>query len=236
MANDSRAEDTRARILREATRVFAAGGYAGATTVEIARRAKVTQPLVHHYFGSKERLWRAVLEELFGRLSTELLAERARTEGQPAIERLRRMLVAFVRFSGLYPELSRLTRAESVAGGAPFDMLYRHLAPLVKMFEAVMHEGIREGVFAKTDIPLAYFFVVGACTQLFAHPETAKRAFALDVRDPKVVDRYADLVVDLLMRALRAGEPITDGAPAPRSPTGRRAGASRPRAGARRPR
>ena len=65
-----RAEDTRARILREAAKCFAARGYAGATTVEIAKNAKVTQPLVHHYFGSKEKLWRAVLEDLYGRLRT----------------------------------------------------------------------------------------------------------------------------------------------------------------------
>jgi len=214
--------------------VFAARGYAAATTVEIARRAKVTQPLVHHYFRSKERLWRAVLDELFGRLSTELFAERARAEGEPAVQRLRRMLVAFVRFSGLNPELSRLTRAESVAGGAPFDILFRHLVPLVKMFEAVMNEGIREGVFSKTETSLAYFFVVGACTQPFAHPETAKRAFGLDVRDPKVVERYAEFVVELMKRALRVGEATRVASPAPRSPTGRRAGPSRPRAAAQR--
>ena len=242
MASGNQAEDTRARILREAARVFASHGYAGATTVDIARRAKVTQPLVHHYFGSKEKLWRAVLDDLYGRLSTELLAERARTEGQPAVDRVRRMLIAFIRFSGRSPELSRVTRAESVSGGVPFEMMYRHhLAPLVEVFQGVVNDAIREGAFARTEVPFTYFFVIGAATQLFAEPETAKRAFGLDARDPKVVNRYAEFVVEMIMRALTSGrelvpERTTGEAPAPRSPSGPKAAASRPKRAARRTR
>ncbi len=223
LSSGNQAEDTRARILREAARVFAAKGYAGATTVDIARRAKVTQPLVHHYFGSKEKLWRDVLDDLYGRLSTELLAERARTEGAPPAERVRRMLVAFVRFSGRHPELSRVTRAESVSGGVPFDTLYRdHLASLIKVFESVLGDAVRDGAFATTDVHFAYFFVIGAATQLFAEPETAKRAFNLDARDPKIVDRYAEYTVALLTRALSAGADlpaVKDAGRAPRTPT-----------------
>lgn len=231
MPNATRAADTRARILREAARVFAAKGFAGATTVDIAKRAKVTQPLVHHYFGTKERLWRAVLKDLYGRLSTELLAERARTEGQPAVERIRRMLIAFVHFSGRCPELSRVTRGESVSGGTAFETLYRdHLSPLIKVFEGLIKEGVKEGALGKTDLPFAYFFVIGAATQLFAEPQTAKRAFGLDARDAGVVEGYAEYVVELVMRALTAG------ARAPRSPSGRTAAAARQKAPARRAR
>ncbi len=231
MPNATRAADTRARILREAARVFAAKGYAGATTVDIAKRAKVTQPLVHHYFGTKERLWRTVLKDLYGRLSTELLAERARTEGEPAMVRIRRMLVAFVHFSGRCPELSRVTRGESVSGGTGFETLYRdHLAPLIEVFEGLIADAVKEGALAKPYVPFAYFFVIGAATQLFAEPETAKRAFGVDARDPRVVEDYAEYVVELVMHALTAG------VRAPRSPSGPRAAAARPRAPARRAR
>src|SRR5688572_32219770 len=63
----------RADILSAATREFAARGFHGATTAEIARAAGVAQPLVHHHFGSKVGLWRAVLDDLFGEL--QLLQE-----------------------------------------------------------------------------------------------------------------------------------------------------------------
>ncbi|MEM6930204.1 MAG: helix-turn-helix domain-containing protein, partial [Myxococcota bacterium] len=49
-------------MLRAARDCFAERGLAATTTREIARRAGVTQPLLHHYFGSKDALFDAVLE------------------------------------------------------------------------------------------------------------------------------------------------------------------------------
>lgn len=57
-----RALATRDTILRAARDCFAERGLAATTTREIARRAGVTQPLLHHYFGSKDALFDAVLE------------------------------------------------------------------------------------------------------------------------------------------------------------------------------
>ena len=56
----------RQRILDAAIIGFAERGYAGTTTAAIARAAKVTQPLVHHHFKSKDGLWRAAMDQVFG--------------------------------------------------------------------------------------------------------------------------------------------------------------------------
>lgn len=53
---------TRATILAAARAAFADQGL-HATTRAIAARAGVTQPLIHHYFGSKDALFDAVLED-----------------------------------------------------------------------------------------------------------------------------------------------------------------------------
>ncbi len=58
-----RAAATRRAILDAARSCFAERGLAAAATREIARRAGITQPLIHHYFGSKEELFDAVLED-----------------------------------------------------------------------------------------------------------------------------------------------------------------------------
>ncbi|MDP8977678.1 MAG: TetR family transcriptional regulator [Actinomycetota bacterium] len=54
--------DTRKAILEAARRRFARDGYAGATMRRIARDAGVDAALVHHYFGTKDRLFAAALE------------------------------------------------------------------------------------------------------------------------------------------------------------------------------
>src|ERR1700679_3638000 len=52
---------TRERILSAALKEFAAKGFAGARVDAIARRADINKRMLYHYFGNKEKLFRAVL-------------------------------------------------------------------------------------------------------------------------------------------------------------------------------
>lgn len=54
--------DTRAQILDAARDAFAEHGFDRATIREIARRADVDPALVHHYFGSKDKLLLATID------------------------------------------------------------------------------------------------------------------------------------------------------------------------------
>jgi AcrR family transcriptional regulator len=54
--------DTRAAILAAARAGFARSGYDGASTRAIAAAAGVDAALIHHYFGSKQRLFVAAME------------------------------------------------------------------------------------------------------------------------------------------------------------------------------
>ena len=59
------AEATRTRILNAAKREFAHFGLGGARVDEIAKRAKANKRMIYHYFGGKEELFTAVLEEAY---------------------------------------------------------------------------------------------------------------------------------------------------------------------------
>lgn len=198
-------DEARELILRAAAREFAALGYGGASTAQVARRAEVTQPLVHHYFGSKEGLWGAVLADLFERLGGALdrAAEAGKVSGGESTTQTLRLVRALIHFSGQHPELSRLIRGESVAGGERFEAMFAgYLAPLIRRFETSAAGVVREGGLAAQDVQFAYFAVIGAATQLFAEPETARRAFGLEPTDAGVIERYADFVAELLTRGL----------------------------------
>ena len=56
-------EQTRRGILDAAFAEFAAKGLAGARVDEIAARTRTTKRMIYYYFGSKEGLYAAVLEE-----------------------------------------------------------------------------------------------------------------------------------------------------------------------------
>lgn len=54
--------DTRGRVLDSARAIFAERGFDGTTIRDVAGRAEVDPALVHHYFGTKQRLFVAAME------------------------------------------------------------------------------------------------------------------------------------------------------------------------------
>lgn len=55
-------EDTRGRILAAARASFAERGFEGSTIRDVAARASVDPALIHHYFGTKHRLFVAAID------------------------------------------------------------------------------------------------------------------------------------------------------------------------------
>ena len=61
-------EANRARILEAAIDEFAARGFKGASMGAIAARTHTTRALINYYFGAKEGLYIAVLEQVYGEI------------------------------------------------------------------------------------------------------------------------------------------------------------------------
>ena len=83
-------EANRARIVAAAIDEFAARGFKGASMDAIAARTHTTRALINYYFGSKEKLYLAVLEHVY--------AEIREAEGQldldhlPPVDAMRRIV------------------------------------------------------------------------------------------------------------------------------------------------
>ena len=65
-------EQRREAILSGATRAFAASGFAATSMADIANASGITQIIVYRHFESKQELYRAVLQRVSDRISTEL--------------------------------------------------------------------------------------------------------------------------------------------------------------------
>src|SRR5919201_1957053 len=96
-----------AQILAVAHEQFAARGFAAVTMDEVAAEVGVTKPLLYNYFGNKERLYLACLEQAAGAL-VETLTRAAADAASPA-DALRDGLRAFFAFVAEHRErLARL--------------------------------------------------------------------------------------------------------------------------------
>lgn len=135
-----RSARTRARLVRAALELFARKGFAGASTREIARRARVNLAAIPYHFGGKAGLYTAVAEHIVGEMDARLAPLRDRVEavrGGAALppDEARALLHALLERAAAVvltaPEAelwAPFILREQMEPTAAFDVLYRGMA------------------------------------------------------------------------------------------------------------
>ena len=182
-----------------AIRSFAEVGYDGTTTAGVAREAGVTQPLVHHHFGSKQGLWQAAMDELFS-------AVRAVTGPQDAspADRLLGAAEQLVRFVAARPEVTRIIAREGAAPSPRLTYLVdRYLREPFRETVSLVRAGQRAGLLATHIRPdLFLFFMLGAGSHLFDVTALAQESLGIDVTSTRVREDFVVLVREVLRGGL----------------------------------
>lgn len=93
----STAEERRETVLRTAIGAFAARGYWGTTTTEVAKAAGISQAYVYRLFPSKELLFTAVVEHCFVQVRAALERAAAEAKGSSSEVVLKVMGEAYAR-------------------------------------------------------------------------------------------------------------------------------------------
>lgn len=141
-------EVTRARILEAAKKEFAKLGMAGARVEAIATRAKANKRMIYHYFGSKEELFQAVIEDAYADIRTAEL--RLNLDHLPP----RDAIIALTTHTWNYylknPEFMTLVNSENlhkarhVKNSARFKELHHGF---ISMLQRIIDRGVEAGVF-----------------------------------------------------------------------------------------
>jgi len=190
----------RALILAAAEEVFATQGYRGATTAAIAKKAGLPKANVHYYFGTKEALYAAVLEDILGLWLGEL--DRLTEASAPATA-LAAYIRAKIRLSRERPLASKVYANEMIRGARHTrDFLKNELRNLVKSKAKVLEAWAAAGKIEPVD-PVHLFSVIWAATQHYADFEVqvgsllGRRQLAA-----KDYDEAAETIVRLVLRGL----------------------------------
>ena len=140
----------RARIVAAATDEFAARGFKGASMDAIAARTHTTRALINYYFGSKEKLYIAVLEQVYGEIR-EAEADLDLEHLDP-LAAIRRIIDFTYRYYVEHEGFVHIVVAENQARG-------RHLKkskamrtlnrPIIDRLAEVIARGQRDGVFRR---------------------------------------------------------------------------------------
>ncbi|RZB36279.1 MAG: hypothetical protein SRB2_02104 [Desulfobacteraceae bacterium Eth-SRB2] len=69
-------------IIQAATLLFAAQGFDGTTTLQISKKARITEPVIYYHFTAKDQLFTGIISETFARYFAHLdgLPQKTRTE------------------------------------------------------------------------------------------------------------------------------------------------------------
>jgi TetR/AcrR family transcriptional regulator len=186
------------RILDVAIKSFAEQGYAATTTADVARTAKVTQPLVHHHFGSKDGLWHAAVDRVFADMPGLMSEEDGEGPLLSAAER-------FVRMVAQRPQISAILAHESVSGGPRLDYLLKnYMKRPMRRAVASIKERQAAGVIDPALRPeLLLIFMVGAATHLFNVPALMKEVHGVDVRSEETREDFLAVMRAVILGVMR---------------------------------
>ena len=154
------------QILEAAEKCFASKGFEGTTTSDIAAVASLPKANIHYYFGTKERIYRAVLDNILQLWLAE--ADHWITVSRSPREALTGYINAKLHSARTKPEASRIYAGELLRG-APHIRPYLHIAlrERVSSLSTVLEHWIKAGKIRPISPP-HLLFCIWAMTQTYA--------------------------------------------------------------------
>lgn len=158
--------DTRARLLDKAEQLFSEHGYEGTSIRQLAGEAGVNVSMISYYFGSKEKLFEALVEE-----RTAAVRERLKDLNEQSdnpVTRLEEMIRIYVDRFTSQPRFHRLLFHEVSINRRP--ELHTAIASVlmrnVEQLRRILTDGIRSGAFREVDVDFTIVTLVGTVNQL----------------------------------------------------------------------
>jgi TetR/AcrR family transcriptional regulator len=190
-----------AKILDAAEKVFARVGFWGATTQEIAEVGGVTKAMIHYYFDSKERLYRAVLDRILFELIKLVQEVSGRSRRRP--EQMAYFVGGFFDYVSRHPHFGRLTFMGSGDQSRYFDgIVTTFFRPLFDRGVRFIEAGIQAGEFREVDARQLLLSVYSAAMGYFADAHFISLVIDDDALKPARVAACREALLDLVFRTL----------------------------------
>ena len=215
------AQATREAILRAATAEFAKHGFAGGRVDQISKAAQSHDRMIYYYFGSKEGLFVAVLEEMYRRFNE---AESKLTlDAEQPVE----ALTAVTRFMWYYyrqnPEFITLLNSENLLLGAniaksPKAGEYSTLA--LDVLVRVLKRGVEQHLVRADVAARDVYLMIAAMGYFYQSNRYTLSAFlGEDLQTEKALAHWEAFTVDAVLRCVSATTVVTTAAaPIPHLP------------------
>ena len=199
-------ERTVADILAVATREFADKGLAGARIDAIAAATRTSKRMIYYYFGSKEGLYVAALEEAYRSMrQTEATIRIAELE---PVEALRQLVAQTFDYQRGHPDFVRLVMTENIHRGeflARSKTIRELNLPAIDALGALYRRGVDSGLFrAGIDLVDLHLSISSLCFFYVANQHTFGLIFKRRLDSRKQVDARRETTVEMVLRYVQA--------------------------------
>jgi AcrR family transcriptional regulator len=196
---------TRRNILEIATEEFANLGFNGARVDEIAARTNTSKRMIYYYFGDKEGLFVAVLEQAYGRIR--------HIEGTLNLDHLDpasalRALVGFTfDYQNANENFIRLVMIENIHMGTHLSRsrTIKELNwPVITRLRDIYRRGRSAGIFRDgIDEVDLHMSISALCFFNVANRATFSRIFKREMGTPDALARRREIVIDTILRYVK---------------------------------
>ena len=194
-----------ADILSVATREFADKGLAGARIDVIAKAMSTSKRMIYYYFGSKEGLYLAVLEEAYRRMRA--IESNLHLDDLPPEDALRRLIGFTVDYQLANPDFIRLVMTENIHRA---EYLRRSKAiqqlnvPAIDGLKRVLQRGLEAGLFRGGIDPVDLHRSISALSVFnVANRYTFSLIFQRDLDTPAAIIARRDSIIEMIVRFVR---------------------------------
>jgi TetR/AcrR family transcriptional regulator len=189
------------RILEAARGEFALRGFGGARLQDIAEHAGLTHPTLLYHFGTKERLYAAVIEQAMQDWAG--MTSAAIGDARVGFDRVAALIDAGFAFFAGYHDFVVIWRREAIEGGGRLEQaMADHMRPFLDRAVAFLRREVAAGRLLEHDPVELMQLIYGAVMTFFS--DAAFRARLLD-EDPLgdvPRERFRDALTATLRGAL----------------------------------
>jgi len=198
-------EGTRRNIVEVATHEFAQKGYSGARVDAIAERTRTSKRMIYYYFGSKEGLYLAVLEEAYsGIRRAEATLD---LETLPPDAALSTIVGFTFDYYNRHPEFVRLVMNENIMDGVHMKRsraIGRLNVTVIDALSALVARGQKQGLFRRDVDPLELHMSISALGIFnVANRATFSTIFRRNMSSPKARAARRRQITEIILQHVR---------------------------------
>lgn len=159
--------DKKDHIINVAVELFAKKGFEGTSVRDIAAAADVNVAMINYYFGSKEKLFEALLERKAS-YTRGLLDEISHNDSLSEIEKIDAIVDSYVSRLFTSRTVHRVIHQELMLNEreAIQQTIVDILFPSSLIIRGIIETGIKKGVFKKVDAALTHATLLGTINQV----------------------------------------------------------------------